>query len=400
MSWKLARPRLGLRARFLILALAGLLTYAFLPIPRGNTADPVSQQLGALRTGSAAQRSAAATELARLAGKNTAGVAPALTQALQDGDPSVRLAAVSALHVVTPDDPQARDAAIALIAALRDADPRVRAQAAGVLSTFKPDLKLAIPELIGAALPGADAPAAGSTAAAPAASSITAQDAIDRNQRDHARASAVTALGVLGAHDPVVQRTLVALAGDAVPEVRMVVARVLGEIGPEAAGAFAALQKLASDPDLYIQARAVTALGNFPGEYVSACPLLYRAYLSRERPLQEGGELSLEKITKSKQFNASSAAKSKDAALRFAATFALDPNSDAGFQALVQTLKDEDPGVRIMAATRLAGVSSSRTKVAFKALESLANDKDADVRSQMQHSLATLTPRPPRGTGR
>ncbi len=400
MSWKLVRPRLGLRAGLMLVVLAGLLAYSYIPIPQSHTADPLSQQLGVLRTGSAAARSAAATELSRLAGKNTAGVVPALTQALQDSDPGVRLAAVSALHVVTPDDPQAREVATALFASLRDADPRVRAQAAGILSTVKPDPKLALPQLIRAALPGPDEPAAASTPTASAVSSVTARNLIDRSQRDHARASAVAALGVLGPHDPEVQKTLVTLVDDAVPEVRMVAARVLGEIGPEAAGAFAALCKLASDPDLYIQARAVTALGNFPGEYVSACPLLYRAYLSRERPLQEGGELSLEKITKSKQFNASSAAKSKDAALRFAATFALDPNSDAGFQALVQTLKDEDPGVRIMAATRLAGVSSSRTKVAFKALESLANDKDADVRSQMQHSLATLTPRPPRGTGR
>ncbi len=178
----------------------------------------------------------------------------------------------------------------------------------------------------------------------------------------------------------------------------MVVARVLGEIGPQAAGAFAALRKLASDPDLYIQARAVTALGNFPGDHVAAGPLLYRAYLSRERPLQEGAELSLEKIIKSKQFNASSAAQSKDAALRFAAAFALNPNSDAGFQALVQTLKDEDPGVRIMAARKLASVSSSRSDAAFKALKSLADDKDDDVRNQMHHSLASLTPRPPRGS--
>ncbi len=64
MSWKLARPRLGLRAGFLLLALAGLLAYSFIPIRRGTTADPVSQQIGALRTGSAAERSAAATELA------------------------------------------------------------------------------------------------------------------------------------------------------------------------------------------------------------------------------------------------------------------------------------------------------------------------------------------------
>ena len=52
-----------------------------------------------------------------------------------------------------------------------------------------------------------------------------------------------------------------------------------------------------------------------------------------------------------------------------------------------------------MAATKLARVSSSRTDVAFKALESLADDKDADVRSQMQRSLAALTPRPSRLSG-
>ncbi len=287
----------------------------------------------------------------------------------------------------------------ALIATLRDADPRVRAQAAGILSSLKPDPKLAIPQLISTALPEDDKTTARSAPAAPAASSITAQDSIDRSQRDHARASAVAALGVLGAHDPEVQRTLVALADDSVPEVRMVVARVLGEIGPEAAGAFAAERKLTSDPDLYIQARAITALGNFPGDYVASCPLLYRAYLSKQRPLQEGAGLSLEKIIKSKQFNASAARQSKDAALRFAATFGLNPNSDAGFQALVQALKDEDPGVRIMAATKLARVSSSRTDVAFKALESLADDKDADVRSQIHRSLAGLTPRPSRSSG-
>ena len=159
---------------------------------------------------------------------------PALTQALQDSDPGVRLAAVNALHVVTPDNPRAREAAAAaLVATLRDADPRVRAQAAGILSTLKPAPKLALPQLIRAALPGADAPAAGSPPAAPAAGPVSGRDLIDRSQRDHARASAVTALGVLGPHDPKVQETLVALADDAVPEVRMAIARVLGEIGPE-----------------------------------------------------------------------------------------------------------------------------------------------------------------------
>jgi HEAT repeats len=107
----------------------------------------------------------------------------------------------------------------------------------------------------------------------------------------------------------------------------------------------------------------------------------------------------LEKNLKSKHFDASTARQSKDAALRFAATYGLNPNSDAGFRELELALKDEDPGVRIMAAAKLGNVSSSRTEVAFKVLKSLADDKDADVRSQMHHSLAALTPRPPRGSG-
>jgi hypothetical protein len=52
-----------------------------------------------------------------------------------------------------------------------------------------------------------------------------------------------------------------------------------------------------------------------------------------------------------------------------------------------------------MAATKLARVSPSRTDVAFKALGSLVDDKDADVRSQMHHSLAGMTPRPSRSSG-
>ena len=123
-------------------------------------------------------------------------------------------------------------------------------------------------------------------------------------------------------------KTLLDLAQDDVPEVRMVVARVLGEIGEKSPEALAALLKLAADPDLYIQARAITALGSFPKDYVASCPVLCRAYLSKQRPLQEGAELSLQKITRSPAFDATAARESKDASLRFAAVFALDADSD------------------------------------------------------------------------
>ncbi len=315
---------------------------------------------------------------------------PALIQTLQDRDPGVRLAAVNALHVVTADDPQAKAAAAALVATLRDADPRVRAQAAGILSTLKPDPKLALPPLISAALPEVDAPAA-------TTGPISGQELIDRSQCDHARASAVAALGILGPHDLEVHKALVSLADDRVPEVRMVAARVLGEIGPEAPGAIGALRKLVTDPDLYIQARAITSLGSFPAEYVVLCPLYYQAYLSKQRPLQEGAELSLAKLIKSKQFHASEAIRSQDAALRFVAVYGLDPKSDTGFKMLEEALKDEDPGVRIVAAANLAKASARRHELAIKTLESLANDKEEDVRNQMHRSLQLLTPRPPRG---
>jgi HEAT repeat protein len=398
MWWNVARLSFGPRTALLALLLAVLLAYTYIPVSRRNTADPLDQQLVALRSGSAAERSAAANQVARLGGKDASRVVPALSEALRDRDPDVRLAAVSALHVVPIDDPQAGEAVAGLIGSLRDADPRVRAQAAGILSTLKPNPKLALPALIAAALAENEMSAASSTSGVATTGPDSARTVIDRGQKDHARASAVAALGVLGGHDADVQHTLVELANDRAPEVRTLVARVLGQIGPEAAGAFSSVCKLTSDADLYIQAQAVIALGSFPADYIAACPILYRSYLSKHRPVQEGAELSLEKITKSKQFNASTAEQSQDAALRFTAAFALDPNSDSGFRTLEKALKDEDPGVRIMAATKLAKVSSSRTNLASKALQSLANDKDAEVRGQMQRSLASLSPRPPRSS--
>ncbi len=289
MSLKLARPRLGPYAVYLILALAALLAYAYMPTRRRQAVDPMSQSLDlfALRVDDA-QRSSAVTELAQFVGTDTARVVPALIQTLQDRDPGVRLAAVNALHVVTSNTPQATEAATALVASLRDEDPRVSAQAAGILSTLKPDPKLALPPLISAALPEPDSLAAGVPAAGTATGPVSGEELIRRSQRDHARASAAAALGVLGPHDLEVHKTLVSLANDRVPEVRMVAARLLGQIGPEAAGAFAALRKLTSDPDLYIQARAMTAhrqlspVTTLPPAHCSTVPTFPRNDRSRK----------------------------------------------------------------------------------------------------------------------
>jgi HEAT repeat protein len=382
-----------LRIVLLVIVLAGLLAYSYLPIPAPQAADSIEQQLNLLRTGGAQDRSDAATKLASTVNKDAARIVPLLTAALKDGDAQVRYSAVGALHALDPKDPQAGPAIEALLPALRDADARVRALAAGILSTLKPDPKQALPELIAAARPVGGALPPASAPSGPSTGPIRARESIDRNQSDHARASAVAAIGVIGANEPLARKTLLDLARDDVPEVRMVVARVLGETGQNDPEALDALLKLAADTDLYIQARAITALGSFPKNYVASCPVLYRAYLSKQRPLQEGADLSLQKITRSTAFDATAARASKDASLRFAAVFSLDADSEGGLQSLGDALKDDDAGVRLMAATRLGKVNSKRAHAALAALKRLSDDKDEDVRDQMHRSVSMITAR-------
>ena len=264
MHSKLAGRGPVLRVLLLLIVLAGLLAYSYFPILARPAADPIEQQLNSLRTGWAQERSDAATKLAKAVQKDAARVVPALTDALKDRDAQVRYSAVGALHALDPQGPQAEQAIDGLVGALRDPDARVRALAAGILSTLKPDPKLALPELIAAARPEGGTLAPASAASGPSAGPITAQESIDRNQSDHARASAVAAIGVIGANDPLALKTVINLAQDNVPEVRMVVARVLGEVGENSPEGLPALLKLAADPDLYIQARADHGPGQLP----------------------------------------------------------------------------------------------------------------------------------------
>jgi HEAT repeat protein len=390
MTPKLLRWRLRPRELLLLAALAAILGYLLIPTRSARSSDPTGRHLDTLRTGSIDEREAAATALARLASTDAARIIPALIQAATDRDARVRNAAVDALHVVDPKDPSANGAIDALITALADPDARVRATAAGVLSTVRPAPKSAIPALVEAAnsrTPTRNGePAPGSTAAGP----MSAQQSIERSQRDHARASAVAALGVIGKDDAQAQQALVSLAGDDTPEVRMVVARTLGELDAATPGALEAELKLAADPDVYIQARAVTALGHFPGHDITTCPILYRAYRSKLRPLQEGAELALQKIVASATFDALRAWRSKDPSVRFAAVFGQDPGSEQGLQALLKALKDDDPGVRVLAVTRLGCAPPKSASLALKALESLADDPDADVQIQLSFARKSL----------
>ena len=233
MLWKLARPRPGLREGVLLLVLAGLLAYSYIPLRRLFTADPVSQQLGLLRTGSAEERSTAATELARPAGKDTAGVVPALTQALQDKDPGVRLAAVNACTSHSQ-GPPGRGGCGSLDC--RSARPRSPRACPGGRYPFdpqaRPEARLAAADR--AALPEADGPAAGS--APPPLPARFPPGTRSSGVKTIMPAPALSPPWACSDHTTRGHKTLLDLADDAVPEVRMVVARVLGEIGPRLPG--------------------------------------------------------------------------------------------------------------------------------------------------------------------
>jgi HEAT repeat protein len=394
MAPKLAIRRIRARELALGFALAALLAYAYIPIPGWSSADPVAQQLSALRGGSPLHRSEAVAELARMSDKGDTRIVSALIQAVEDQDAQVRYSAVGALHVLKPDDPKVEQATAALIHALADSDARVRAMAAGILSSFKPLPREAIPALIAMAKLESPATTPRASASVSPLSLNPVENSVDRSERRRARATAVAALGAIGLKDADVEQVLVSLAADPVVEVRAAVAETLGKFGSESATAFSTEEKLASDADIFVQAQAISSLGSFTKNFKAACPLLYRAYLSNQKPLVDGAKISLERMNKSAAFDAAAFRKSRDAFLRFAATFGLNPNTDEGFQSLSEALRDVDPGVRMVAAMKLGTVSSKRAAAARKALEARAEEKDTEVRVWILRSMNLLAPKP------
>jgi HEAT repeat protein len=267
------------------------------------------------------------------------------------------------------------------------------------LATFKPPSPEAIAGLIAAAKAEEHLPQqTASPNPGPVTDSQSVQASIDRAQRRHARASSVTALGVLAPGDPEVQKIILELTDDMLIEVRVAVALALPLNSCNRQSAFAAEVKLASDSDQFVQSQAITALGGFPERFVDSCPVLYRASLSKQKPLVDGAYEALSKLIKGPTFDLATASGSSEAPLRFAAAFSRNPNSDDGFKALESALKDRDSGVRWMAANRLGTVSSKRSTTALHALEAASAEKDPDARVAILRSINLLKPRPPEST--
>lgn len=164
-----------------------------------------------------------------------ASAAPALAAALADTERSVRKVAAGSLATLGAN---AAEAVPALTAALKDEDDFVREQAAGTLGKIGPPAKTAVPSLI---------------------------HALNNDEVSYVREHAAKALGLIGgdAIGPRLPEAVQALIGGLkAPErgVRKDSARALGQLGPAARAASAALREAAKDKEKDVRELAAESL--------------------------------------------------------------------------------------------------------------------------------------------
>jgi WD40 repeat protein/HEAT repeat protein len=248
----------------------------------------------ALRDKEASVRQSAAFFLARV-GPPARQAAPALTEALKDADPLVRVAAAEALWAVARDQaavsalettlaskdfntrqlgalalgrmgPAAKPAVPALAAGLADQGSGFRSAAAFVLGQIGPAAADAVPALADALKDKESAFRYAAVAAlgkiGPKASGVVAALglAARKDPRPEVRLEALYALNRMGPDAKGAVPDLAAALKDADQEVRAQVAHVLGQIGPPAAPALAALADNLRAEDARVRGPSLVAL--------------------------------------------------------------------------------------------------------------------------------------------
>jgi HEAT repeat protein len=193
----------------------------------------------------------------------TPAAAPALLAALDDPEPRVRLAVVSAIRGMQP--PPA-DALAPFAGRLSDTDPEVRLQTADALGHFG---AAAVPALLAAfddPEPRVRATVASAFRAVgpPARAAIPALRAHLTDPAATVRLNSAAALAAVGAGDGESVAALAATLGDPEHIVRWGAAMALGRLGANAAGARPALERAAADTHPLVRAAATDALTHVP----------------------------------------------------------------------------------------------------------------------------------------
>jgi HEAT repeat protein/beta-lactamase regulating signal transducer with metallopeptidase domain len=312
-------------------------------------------------------------------GTELAGAVAALMETLTDGNPAVRLAAVSSLGSLG--DPRA---IAALAKALReDSDARVREAAARALGEI--DDNRAVPALIEAlrserasnvreqivhALREIDDPSA-----------VAGISAVAKDPSPAVRRAAVSALGEL--EDASAVTVLITMVRDEDVEVRRHIAEALGQL--ENPSAIDALITLARDADAEVRSQAVDALSNFEDQ--RTLPTFLAALKDANSDVRHHAAHGIGNIDNLKTAPRPliEALADSDREVRQAVAQALGEIGDeAAVPALKRATTDADVDVRRQAAEALSDIGGVE---AIQALMALLKDPDPEIRKTAAEAL-------------
>ncbi|MEB3292145.1 MAG: HEAT repeat domain-containing protein [Synechococcales bacterium] len=282
------------------------------------------------------------------AGPDAEMAVPALTEALNDRNPKIRLTSAQTLGAIGA---RAKAAVPELMIALKDPNEAVRMGATAAINKLGPIAKAAIPGLMEAL----------------------------SDTSPGVRSNAIFALASMGSEAKVALPHLMEALTDPDPDIRKGAIAALGRLGKEAKPAVAGLAQLLHDPDAVVRLNALTALGRIGADAEAAVPDLQKLLQSSDREMRSFAALALGRVGTSASAAVPDLTKAlsdpdKDVRLNTAAALGrIGAASQSAIPALTQTLKDSNIGVRLSAASALGriagGLQDGAGKLERQALE-------------------------------
>ena len=172
---------------------------------------------------------------------------------------------------------------------------------------------------------------------------------------------------------------------------------VLGEIGPKAASAVPALEKLVADEDPEVRMQALIALGQIGSAAEPAVPAIIAALKDDEPAVRYGAEFALGKLRATEAAgDLEKLTTSTDPTLKLVATWAIariHPDDATAVRQAMEVIADgirsDDPQLSRIAAQALAEVDASSQAIT-PAIRAVLDEMDPTVIEHVMEALATV----------
>jgi HEAT repeat protein len=316
----------------------------------------------------------------------------ALTETLNDSDPSVRAAAANALREIGA---AAKSAYPSLVELAKDPDVDVRCAAVAAVVVVQGDPKATVAALR-AALNDANIQVRAAAAAATGGLRESAADLVPvlidlLKDKDNAnvRRAAMRGLGNIGPSAKAAVTDLVGLLSDDEQRLRGDAARALVQIGVDSVPA---LRVAAGSENAYVRLHAVNALGALTPKAPAAAEALVRALKDEDGQIRLQAAMFLANHQAAADVNRPIAVMIQslvDASLRQQASQSLVDIGPAAIPMLSEALADPNATIRGSAAGVLA-LLGPRAKAGVPALKTALNDKDLQVRWRVADALRLI----------